>query len=126
MPTDDHTQAASADQSRAVLHAAGATGLPPRPWQHPGQPLADLELVRHAAWLARNPEVEAEVLSAGLRLLESARAELDQIEAGLLFAARARGMTWPELSEALGLRSPQAAQQRFGRITDRVVGGRAT
>jgi len=53
-------------------------------------------------------------------LLAPARAELDQIEAGLLFAARAGGLTWPQIAAALALRSPQAAQQRFDRVLGRV------
>jgi hypothetical protein len=113
-------------QARAELDAAGAKDLPPRPWQHRGQPLADLDLVRYAAWVSRKPDVEPELVSAGMRLLESARAELDQIEAALLFAARATGMTYPELAEALGLRSAQAAQQRLNRVAARADGGSGT
>lgn len=67
--------------------------------------------------------MELDVVSDGIRLLESAQAELDQIEAALLFAARGGGMTWPELSKALGLRSAQAAQQRLNRVTARLDGG---
>jgi len=58
----------------------------------------------------------------GLRLLASARAELDQVEAGLLFAARAAGMTWPQIADALALGSAQAAQQRFNRVLARMSG----
>ena len=123
MSNADQDDAATADRSRALLNEAGASDLPPRPWQHRGQPLTDLDFVRFAAWASRRPDVGLDVVSSGIRLLESARTELDQIESALLFAARAGGMTWPELSEALGLRSPQAAQQRLARISARLDDG---
>ncbi len=64
---------------------------------------------------------------AALRLLPAAREELDQLETGLLLAARATGMTWTEMADALGLGSAQACQQRAGRLaarTDRAVAAR--
>ena len=60
-----------------------------------------------------------EELLAALTLLPAARAEVDQAEAGLLFTARARGLSWARISRAMGLGSAQAAQQRFGRVTGR-------
>jgi hypothetical protein len=59
---------------------------------------------------------------AALALLTAARAELDQTEAALLFTARAHGLSWPRISRAMGLGSPQAAQQRFDRVTGRAQG----
>lgn len=56
----------------------------------------------------------------------AAREELDQIETGLMFAARAAGMTWSELAEALSLQSRQAAQQRFDRVRTRLDEGPST
>lgn len=106
--------------ARGVLAAAGADRLESRPWQHSGQPASDADLVRFAASLAREPEADPEVLAAGLRLLTSARAELDQIEAALLFAVRAAGRTWPWIADALDLGSAQAAQQRLNRLLSRV------
>lgn len=122
MPDIDQSHADSVDRARDRLMAAGAKDLAPRPWQQRNQPPADLDLVRHAAWNARQPDVDPGLVAAGISLLESARAELDQIEAALLFAARAAGMTYPELAEALGLRSAQAAQQRLNRVASRVDG----
>jgi hypothetical protein len=58
-------------------------------------------------------------LLAALALLPAARAAVDQAEAALLFTARAHGLSWSRISQAMGLGSPQAAQQRFGRITGR-------
>ncbi len=123
MPLDDQRHAADLDRSRISVNRAGADGLTRRPWQHPRQPASDLDLVRFAAWAARDVEdADPAVLDAGLRLLASARAELDQVESGLLFAARAAGMTWPQIAESLGLGSAQAAQQRLNRVLSRTSG----
>ncbi|MGY4644871.1 hypothetical protein [Cellulomonas sp. URHB0016] len=124
MTTDDHAAAAALGAARAALHRAGASDLPPRPWQAPGQPPSDTELVRFAAWASRDAaSTDPDVVAAGLRLVASARAELDQVEIALLFAGRAGGMTWPQVASALGLGSPQAAQQRLDRTLSR-LGGR--
>ncbi|MDT0164078.1 hypothetical protein Q9R32_00740 [Actinotalea sp. AC32] len=126
MTPDDAVQAAELDRPRATLDRAGAASLAPRPWQHPGQPPSDVDLVRFAAWAARGPDdADPAVVDAGLRLLASARAELDQIESGLLFAARASGMTWPQVAASLGLGSAQAAQQRLNRVLSRTTGAAA-
>ncbi|GAA3570193.1 hypothetical protein GCM10022235_44310 [Kribbella ginsengisoli] len=61
---------------------------------------------------------------AALQLLPAARAEIDQLETGLLFAARGLGLTWAQMAQALGLNSPQACQQRLDRLTSR--SGRST
>lgn len=122
MASDDEHHAVSLDQAREVLDAAGAGRLERRPWQPPGVPASDADLVRFAAWVAREPGADPRVPASGLRLLASARAELDQIEAGLLFAARAAGMTWPQVADALDLASAQAAQQRMNRVLARVSG----
>ncbi|MDP9824947.1 hypothetical protein [Kineosporia succinea] len=104
-------------QARDALSGAD---LAPRPWQSPGQPPSDTDLVRYATWLAHSPDPDPAALGAGLRLLASARAEIDQCEAGLMFGARAAGMTWPQVAQALGLGSAQAAQQRFHRVLARL------
>lgn len=65
------------------------------------------------------PEVDRADITAALSLLPRARAEMDEIEAGLLQMARGRGMTWPEIAFGLGLRSPQAARQRYERLAAR-------
>lgn len=121
--SSDSTEAKALDEARGRLMVAGAEGLAPRPWQRPEQPPADVDLVRFAAWVAREPDVDGRVLGAGLHLLESARSELDQIETALLFAARAAGLTWTSLADALGLRSAQAAQQRHHRVAARASDG---
>jgi hypothetical protein len=121
--TEDQDHAGDLDQARAVVNAAGAAGLERRPWQAGRRPATDGDLVRFVAWSCRDAETtDPAVLVAGLRLLASARAELDQVEAGLLFAARGAGMTWPQVADALDLGSAQAAQQRLSRVLARTSG----
>ena len=122
----DQQIAAALDASRQELIEAADDALETRPWLAGRLRGTDADLVRAAAWLARKPDVERTVLDAGLRLLASAREELDQIETGLLFAARAAGMAWSEIAEALSLQSRQAAQQRFDRVRTRLDGGPST
>jgi len=107
--------------ARGHLTEIGAGGLPRFPWMVGTVPHDDATLIRYALWRANSGEgldVPRD-LYAALTLLESARAEMDAVEAGLLFVARAEGLTWPEIAEHLGVRSPQAAQQRFERVTSR-------
>jgi hypothetical protein len=65
------------------------------------------------------PEVDVADLAAALTLLPTVRAEVDQLEAGLMQMARGRGMTWSDLAHGLGLGSAQAAQQRYERLRGR-------
>lgn len=121
MESTDQAEAAALDRARKTVLAAGAADLPRQPWQRTRQPPADAELIRFAAWRSgRSEDTDPAVVEAALQLLAPARAELDQLEAGLLFAARAGGFTWPQIAAALALRSPQAAQQRFDRVLGRV------
>lgn len=121
MVTDDQDDAEQLQQARTTLLRAGASRLGRRPWQQPGQPPPDTDLIRFAAWSARRPDTtDSMIIEAALRLLSAARAEVDQVEAGLLFAARSEGLTWPQIASALALASPQAAQQRFDRVLGRV------
>ena len=113
--------AITARQVTARRRLIGAGELPRFPWMAGNVPHDDVTLIRYALWRANSAqglEVPQDVYAA-LALLESARAEMDALEAGLLFVARAEGLTWPEIAEHLGVRSPQAAQQRFERVTSR-------
>ncbi|RBQ16831.1 DNA-binding protein [Spongiactinospora rosea] len=67
------------------------------------------------------PEVDHADITAALTLLPVAREEMDRLEAGLLGMARGRGMTWQEIAFGLGLGTPQAARQRYERLTDRTT-----
>ncbi|WP_344465726.1 DNA-binding protein [Kitasatospora kazusensis] len=65
------------------------------------------------------PAVDRADITAALTLLPLVRAELDELETGLLRMARGRGMTWQEVAFGLGLSSPQAARQRHERLAER-------
>ena len=56
-------------------------------------------------------------LEAALTLTARLRAEVDLTEARLVTTARAAGKTWAEIAAILGLRSRQAAEQRYQRRT---------
>ncbi|MEJ3749467.1 hypothetical protein WEI85_40180 [Actinomycetes bacterium KLBMP 9797] len=105
------------------LLAGGGAALPPLPWLASGQPHDAVTLIRQALWRANTDRKSLEVpedLCAAITLLAAARSELDQLEAGLLFVARAEGLTWALIAEALGLRTAQAAQQRHERVVARL------
>jgi glutathione S-transferase len=115
----DHEQAGREATARRELLAAGAASLPRAPWLAGPQPPAAADLIQFALWRSQHDHLGEAGLLAALALLPAARAEVDQIEAALLFTARARGLPWARISQAMGLGSPQAAQQRFGRVTGR-------
>ncbi|MEV0733756.1 DNA-binding protein [Polymorphospora sp. NPDC050346] len=126
MPRKQDTgDAARADQrlaqrereARDRLLDLGADALAPRPWRPPPVPASAVDLAQFALW--RSSDLSREGILAALALLPAARAEVDQLEAGLLFAARTAGLTWAEMAETMGLGSPQACQQRYGRLTTR-------
>ncbi|GGQ00780.1 DNA-binding protein [Streptosporangium pseudovulgare] len=67
------------------------------------------------------PEVDNTDITAALTLIPLARAEMDQLEAGLLQMARGRGLTWQEIAFGLGLGTSQAARQRYERLAGRIA-----
>ena len=114
----------SADRERHARRRLldAAHDLPRPPWLSPGQPPQSVDLVRHLLWRTNGGQgapVPVEDVVSALALLPSARQELEQVEAALLFVARAEGLSWDRIAEASGLRSRQAAQQRFGRVVGR-------
>jgi hypothetical protein len=120
MGPHDQDRAAVEHRARDCLLPAGAADLPRPPWLHRGQPVSALDLVRFALWRGQQEKLTEEEAEAALALLPAARAEVDQLEAALLFTARAQGMAWSRISRSLGLGSAQAALQRFDRVTRRV------
>ena len=70
--------------------------------------------------LEDEPPIAQEDLLAALSLMAQVRADIDDLEVGLLTMARAGGATWPEVAHALGLRTAQAAQQRTNRLRSRL------
>lgn len=116
----DRDQADREREARQQLLAIGADGLDRRPWQPEPIPPSAIDLIRFFLWKSADVDV-TDAAEAALRLLPAARAELDQLEAGLLFEARSIGLTWAQMASALGLNSPQACQQRLERLTARSV-----
>lgn len=119
----DHGQAAREADARQRLLEAGGASLPRAPWRAGPQPPSAADLIQFTLWRSHAAGTGDGELLAALALLPAARAEADQVEAALLFTARARGLSWARISQAIGLGSPQAAQQRFGRISSRAPNG---
>jgi hypothetical protein len=117
------TEGSEEREARERLTARGGEELPRLPWLADGQPHDAYTLIRQALWRANTDrdalELPDDLLSA-ITLLAAARAELDQLEAGLLFVARAEGLTWAEVARPLGLRTAQAAHQRHERVLARL------
>ncbi|MGW5878136.1 DNA-binding protein [Nocardiopsis terrae] len=96
-------------------------------WEERRMPMSPHEAIRRISDLAAgsavpgkdSPSVDQGDLTAALTLVPWARAEFDQMEAGLLTMARGRGMTWQELAFGLGLGTAQAARQRHERLSRR-------
>lgn len=114
---DDHGQAHREAAARRRLLDRGADALGPRPWRPSPVPPSAVDLVHFALW--RSADGAVDDIRDALGLMAAARAEVDGLETGLLFAARSAGLTWAEIAEAMGFRSPQACQQHFQRLTAR-------
>ncbi len=80
-------------------------------------PPTAVDLTQYA--LSRAGELGEEDLLAALTLLPAARAEVDGVASGLLFLARSAGLTWAQIADAMGFRSPQACQQHVTRLAAR-------
>lgn len=121
-PTDraaraDRAQAQRERDAQDRLLALGGGGLTERPWRPAPIPPSAVDLAHLALW--RSPELGPDDLLAALTLLPAARAEVEGLETGLLFAARGAGLTWAQIADAMGFRSPQACQQHFTRLAAR-------
>ncbi|MEU5523376.1 DNA-binding protein [Streptomyces sp. NPDC047860] len=137
-PTDPFTPPSSDAVREQRAHASlfriaerhAATDGQRRRQTHPGV-ISPHEAVRLVSFLLSGaatledgePEVDRADITAALSLVPRARAEMDELEVGLLQMARGRGMTWPEIAFGLGLGSPQAARQRYERLTERTDPG---
>lgn len=113
----DHAQAQREHDAQDRLLALGAGSLDPRPWRPAPVPPTAVDLTQFALW--RSAELAPEDLLSALALLPAARAEVEGLETGLLFTARNAGLTWAQIAEAMGFRSPQACQQHFTRLAAR-------
>lgn len=115
-----HSDAAQADRERdaqtRLAHLAGDAIVPP-PWRPAPVPPSATDLAHYALW--RAAELDPDDLASALTLLPAARAEVEALEAGLLFVARSAGLTWAQIADAMGFNSPQACQQHFTRLAAR-------
>jgi hypothetical protein len=64
-----------------------------------------------------DPNFDPADASDALNLVTATRYELHRLEASLLTVARQHGLTWRQIAEALAYDSPQAAQQRYRRLS---------
>ncbi|KAF4406839.1 MULTISPECIES: DNA-binding protein [Streptomyces] len=136
-PSTDVFTPASAEQARArrahaslfrIAERHAATDARRRRQTHPSV-ISPHEAVRLVSFLLSGaaqleegePEIDHADITAALSLIPSARGEMDELEAGFLRMARGRGMTWQEIAFGLGLGTPQAARQRYGRLVGRTA-----
>ncbi len=120
-PVDDQGDAAREQQAQARLTELAKGWVTPRPWRPAPIPAAAVDLVQFALW--RCSDLPPEDLLHALTLVPAARAEVDGLEAGLLFTARSAGLTWAQIASAMGFRSPQACQQHYARLATRQDSG---
>lgn len=110
-----HADQDGAERERAARRLLAArTGLDVR------RPSAIQLLEAYALWSSRVVEEDhRDAALAALTLLPAARAEMEALESGVLYAAKGAGLTWTQMAAPLGLSSPQAAQQRLDRLASR-------
>jgi hypothetical protein len=113
----DDARAARERQAQTRLAGLAEDAITPRPWRPAPIPPSAGDLAHFALW--RSDALDAEDLLHALTLIPAARAEVEGLEAGLLFTARSAGLTWAQIAAAMGFRSPQACQQHFTRVTAR-------
>ncbi|GAA4483466.1 hypothetical protein GCM10023191_005090 [Actinoallomurus oryzae] len=96
-------------------------------WEQSQMPMGPLDALRQVVDVAGGglalregePGADVDDIAAALTLVHSARAEVDDLEIGLLEMARGRGMTWQQIAFSMGLGSAQAARQRHQRLAAR-------
>jgi hypothetical protein len=98
-----------------------------RRWEQSQMPMGPLDAWRQVVLVAGGgrapqkgePGADVNDIAAALTLVHSARAEVDELEIGLLEMARGRGMIWQQIAFHMGLGSAQAARQRHQRLAAR-------
>jgi hypothetical protein len=96
-------------------------------WEQVQMPMGPLDAWRQIVYVAGGglvlqegePSADVDDIAAALTLVQLARAEVDEMEIGLLEIARGRGMTWQQIAFHMGLGSAQAARQRHQRLAVR-------
>lgn len=108
------------DQDRADRERTARRVLAERTRLTEVRPTAVRLLEQYAAWAGRDADDDQrDAALAALVLVPVARAELDALETGVLFAAKTSGLTWAQMADPMGLGSAQAAQQRLDRLSSR-------
>jgi len=113
----DHAQADREQDAQRRLMDLGADSLGDRPWRPAPVPPSAVDLMQYALW--RSADLGPADIANVLTLLPAARAEVEGLETGLLFTARSAGLTWAQIADAMGFKSPQACQQHFTRLAAR-------
>lgn len=117
----DHAQAERERRAQTRLAELAADTIAPRPWRPAPVPPSAVDLAQFALWCSS--ELDAKDLLHALTLLPAARAEVEGLEAGLLFTARSARLTWAQIAQAMGFRSAQACQQHYTRLAARQDSG---
>ncbi|MEV7591935.1 hypothetical protein AB0O42_16745 [Streptomyces sp. NPDC089922] len=65
-------------------------------------------------------DVPDEDIATALGLFEDMRTALDRLEAQVVIEARRRGTEWREIARCQGMKSSQAASQRYQRLVTRL------
>lgn len=68
----------------------------------------------------RMPDVTLEEVGAALTLFDDMRNQLEKLETQVVIEARRRGMDWKRIAAHQGLKSSQAASQRYQRLMTRL------
>ncbi|MFD9243116.1 hypothetical protein ACFV0D_14525 [Streptomyces sp. NPDC059556] len=66
------------------------------------------------------PGVSDDDVAAALSLFEDMRTALDRMETQVVIEARRRGMEWRQIASHQGMKSSQAASQRYQRLVTRL------
>ncbi|MFE6814013.1 hypothetical protein [Streptomyces sp. NPDC057677] len=66
------------------------------------------------------PGVSDDDVAAALSLFEDMRTALDRLETQVVIEARRRGMEWRQIASHQGMKSSQAASQRYQRLVTRL------
>lgn len=112
-----HAQARREHAAQERILELGADQLDARPWRRSPAPPTATDLTQYALW--RASDLTPDDLLSALSLVPAAKAEIEGVETGLLFVARSVGLTWAQIADAMGFRSPQACQQYVNRLATR-------
>ena len=127
---DERDQERRVEAARHHIDAAAKDGRLPETgngWHHAAEAKADIDRigrVMRSTFAGPGPEIAtipAEDIIAALQLIGPARESLDRLESTVMASARYQWMSWRVIADALGLMSPQAAAQRWERLTGAVA-----